>query len=227
MLPGLFPLGAGSSRVERTFTAGPINNSDATTYTFTAASLGTASADRHLAIFVCSDNGDSSYSLNSITVAGTDITSSLADSNQVAAGDFRINLFVVAFPTGTSGNVVVTFSEAISGCGIVIYALTGLKSTTLVDVAKPIDIPVSETISVSSGGVVLACAFELVDSGTATAWSFTAGVTADDDSIVGGSFLMGCASEEIMGANSSYSVQWDDNGTSIAGTRVGLIASLR
>lgn len=96
-----------------------------TTYTFSAVPFGDASAKRRLIIAV-HGNFSTGRSLNSVTAGGVPAS---IDFNPLPDYGVGLAWCSAVVPSGTSGNVVVTFNASQLRCLIAVYALYGSKAT--------------------------------------------------------------------------------------------------
>ena len=130
-----FPLTlfAGLPTATRTFVS-PAQNSTASTntFTFSSTSIGTADATRYIVVAAFGAEVTTSTSFNGITIGGNAATTHRTDK-----GILTPNIAVVitavaglAVAAGTTATIVVTFSAAVNRCGIGVYALYNLGSTT-------------------------------------------------------------------------------------------------
>jgi hypothetical protein len=110
------------------------STSDLTTYTFSTQNLGTAASDRYIIVNAATSVSSGAGSISSVTVQGISATSVVSKTQ--AANTANVNtLWIVAVPTGTTGNVVVTAGSAAVRCGIALWSATGLGSATAYDTA--------------------------------------------------------------------------------------------
>ena len=100
------------------------SGANATSYTFSGKDFGSASADRKIIVGIVG-RSSSANTISSVTIGGVSATSiaGVVDENNTAA-----SYYVADVPSGTSGDVVVTFSATNLRCGIVVYGATGIKS---------------------------------------------------------------------------------------------------
>lgn len=99
-------------------------NSTLTTYTVTGASFGEEAFDRR--IIVALGGANSTRTLTSVTIGGVTATINL---QYTSSGDNnRVAVATALVPTGTSGNIVVTWSGSQTNLGIGWWRVTGLKS---------------------------------------------------------------------------------------------------
>lgn len=145
-----------------------------TTYTFSGLTFGTAETNRLMV--VCITGYDVSTSISSVTIGG--ISATIHRQNTTSLSCMGIASAVV--PTGTTGDVVVTFGDAADDAAIDLYSITNLQSTAIVnnsiDTTEPLDI----TISADSGSAIIAFANN-VNNPTVVTWGGTIGVTKNSD----------------------------------------------
>ena len=154
------------------------DTTDASPYTFAAQNLGTAAGDRYIIVAVFARDTSSGQTLTGVTVGG--VAATLIANNAVTDAASRTEitaLAIAAVPTGTTGDIVCTFSAAMVRCCIAAYRATGLASATPSDTDMDTSIgeDVALTIDVPVNGFVLAVATSQHNSLTET-WS---GVTED------------------------------------------------
>lgn len=109
------------------------DSANLTTYTFASANVGTAAADRLTVVGVVGEDAAATFSISSVTVGGdatTSIGQSATTDTIVMAGMFRFDN-----ASGTAEDIVVTFSEAVTGAAICVWAVYGLSSSTPTDSA--------------------------------------------------------------------------------------------
>jgi hypothetical protein len=157
-----------------------VDASNGTAYTFSSQALGAAATDRRIVVAVGSA-GNTTGTASAVTVGGVSAT-------QVAEYTDSVNtssIWWAEVPTGTTGDVVVTFTGGKSDCGIVCYRLTGAdmvlsRATDGTGTSSPEAF--SGTVGTPNNAVVIA---NVMWNGTAqrtTAW--TGGVTEDVDQVV-------------------------------------------
>ena len=112
-----------------------VDASDLTTYTFSSQNLGTAAPDRHIIVGVAARKGGSATTISSVTVGGVSATIvdqySNSDSNSNISG-----IAIASVPTGTTGDIVVTFGAQMVRAVIAVYRATNLSSATEFDKAE-------------------------------------------------------------------------------------------
>ena len=165
--PYRFGSGSGTS-ISLSFTDSDSSATNATEYTFSGLDIGAASATRVVVVCVSGhDVGGTFLSVSSLTIAGSAATSVVESAafNTIAA------IFRRTVTTGTTADVVVTFSEAIRGAHVSVYVLDNLASATPTDTASDNnEHPPSTTIDISAGGVAIAVAAQTA-TGATTTWT--------------------------------------------------------
>lgn len=124
----------------------------ATTYTFTAANIGTAASDRVIVVGVML-NSSTNRTVSSVTLGGNAMTSIVGTNSASNTALFRISV-----ASGTTADIVVTGSGAANGCYVVVYSLTGWGTVTTYDsnfAASSSAATISATINTVSGGAVI------------------------------------------------------------------------
>jgi hypothetical protein len=127
------------------------NTTGATTYTFTAANIGTATSDRVIVVGVML-NSSTNRTVSSVTLGGNAMTSIVGTNSASNTALFRISV-----ASGTTADIVVTGSGASNGCYVVIYSLTGWGTVTTYNSnsATGSSATISTTIDTASGGAVI------------------------------------------------------------------------
>lgn len=152
------------------------DTADLTTYTFVAAAIGSAAADRW--VVVCAAGRAAvNRQVASITIAG--VTAPRVVRSALTIQPTAIHALLV--PTGTTADIVVTFSNAMVNCVIEVYTLTAVPSAnydqnTADGAAGTASAPT--TVNVPEQGYLIACAAS-GNNGTTT-W---AGATEDYDAV--------------------------------------------
>ncbi|RWG13743.1 MAG: VWA domain-containing protein [Mesorhizobium sp.] len=148
------------STMTHSFEGYVLDNSNLTTYTFTAKNVGAAGAGRVIAVAVQTRTTSigTPRQINSVTCNGNAMTLGPRITGG-GTGQASVAWFYIVEPTGTTADFVVTFSNGTQNCAIATYRLFPVSST-------PVDIVTSGTdLEVKTTGLALI----LVDSGrTAT-----------------------------------------------------------
>ena len=118
-------IGSTNAKATVTFVATTSASNAATSNTFTAASIGTASADR--IVYVCAacvlSGGTLAQTISSVTLGGTTMTKIVgADAPANSCG-----IWALAVAAGTTANIVVTASLSQSAWSISVYTATNVS----------------------------------------------------------------------------------------------------
>ena len=147
-----------------------IITTNGTTYTFSACDIGVASADRRV-IVGAHMYGGTSRQLSSATIAGISATEVTADLNSSA----ETVLIIANVPTGTTGDIVLTWSGSCAGSAVSVWYATGLTSDTPVAAVRnsSLTAPTSGSLTTVDGGFIVAAATCQYGSGTTRTHSWT------------------------------------------------------
>ncbi len=180
-----FGVGAAGGALTITPQSSASSGSDLTTYTFSAQAIGTASSDRIVIVAVGAANISTGTTLSSATIGGVAATIQKQQTNNAASIDTISAVITAAVPTGTTGDVVLTFSTGQLRVGISTFSLTGGSATaseTQADTNGTDAVP-DVTINVLAGGGWVGCTYGYTGTATATVtWAGT-GVTEASDAI--------------------------------------------
>jgi hypothetical protein len=177
-----------SGTVAITATDDSVSAAGASTYTFSAQSLGAEAADRKVIVgFGFRATTDQTPRINSVTIGGVAATEVTKCVNRVSTRGV-IAIYIADVPTGLTGDVVITLSRAATRCGLQVWSMTGCDMSAPTDVAADSSItgtganPLSMSIDVLKKGGVVACCY---GSGLGVPATFTwSGVTEDSDTNV-------------------------------------------
>jgi len=163
MATSLSGFGAGgASSATATFTDNTVSAANATAYTFSSQSLGTAAADRQ--ILVATYGYNTGRVVSSLTVGGE----SAANKLRKQQSEVNVEFWTLALAAGTSGDIVVTWDGAMLQCGVGVWALYGASATA----------SDTSSIGVTGAGLSLAVAH------TSPATGFAIGYAADSSNVV-------------------------------------------
>lgn len=179
---------------------------DATEYTFASQNLGAAASDRAIIVGVHARKLGGAVSV-AVTVGGVSATSVVTqwggDSNDNVSA-----LFIAEVPTGTTGDVVVTFGAGVLRCGIGMWRATGID-TTAFDTGVSVVNPMSTTIDIEAGGVAVGASTVTGNTGS-TAWT---GLTeVYDQFIAAEAAKMSGAHDSFVSAETAWTVTATDTG---------------
>lgn len=142
------------SSAEVAYISGASDVVNRTVYTFSAQNIGTESADRFVIVAANGTRNATGGTISGITLGGSAMTL-LAGS--LDSSNFNYSaIYGLAYPTGTTANIVVTYGQAQNSSGIQVYAATGLSSTTPTSTATSTAVPGALSITCPSGGFVVA-----------------------------------------------------------------------
>lgn len=152
------------------------STTDASSYTFSSVSLGTADADRHILV-ATGARASSARTITGVTIAGISATE-LRDSS---ADQTNGSLWIAAVPSGTTGNIVLTYSGTMVRAHIAVFRLVGINPTPVdVDshgIAGSSSAARTVTLDSVAGGYAVG-AYVASGASTTASWS---GVTEDYD----------------------------------------------
>lgn len=186
----------------KSFLASATSGTDLTTYTFSAQTLGTAAGDRYIVLVIGGDSSDgASKTVSSVTVQG--ITATLL-STQYSVERDTMAMAIVAVPTGTTGDIVVTWSATMRNMGVGWWRVTGLSSATPYDfdgAARTGD-GESTAIDIPSSAIAIAGAH---CSAPSLSWT---GLTEDFEDINEFSSVTTGGASGTPSAQSAYAISW-------------------
>lgn len=168
-------------------------------YSFTSQAIGTASSDRYIIICVSNRNSAGTSTVNSVTVAGTSCTK--LTSSEAGAGLCSIWITDSPITTETTATVEVTMTGSQTCCGIDVYSVIKLNSTTPVSTNDTSTDNSAMSLTVPSGGVVVGISTQ---AGTATCT--VTGATENSDRVVDST--NGVAACSANGTASSITFDW-------------------
>ena len=131
-----------------------VSTANQTTYTFTNCDIGTASSDRYVVVYGAGYTGSLSTNRNasSVSIGGSSATIDYTVLSTAAPSFFAKRLVT----SGTTATIAVSFSGPMTNCGIAIYVIYGLNSTTPISTATGINTTgATLSLSATNGGVVL------------------------------------------------------------------------
>jgi hypothetical protein len=175
----------------RTFLQFASDTSDATTYTFASQNLGAADSGRYI-IAVVHCRSTSSATLSSASIAGVSATI-VVQNNTIGVTRNVSAIIIAAVPSGTTGDVVITFSSGALRCGIQLYRVLGIDGLAASDSDSSTAAAPSVSIDIPEGGIAIAGASSASGSATCT-WT---NLDEDSDSIIESLFAVTSASNEF------------------------------
>ena len=139
-------------------TADPFSATNATAYTFSGAALGTAAANRKISVGVVGAVLGAP-AVSTLTIGGVSASVVIAAEGTDATGE----IWAADVPTGTTGDIVVTFASGSGRCCLSVDAIYGAGT--------------SAHATASSGAATLSASLEIPNGGVATAIAFTGGTS--------------------------------------------------
>lgn len=194
--------------ITQVYQTNAVDASNLTTYTFSSQAFGTAASNRRIVVGVYGRQGGSTLSISSVTIGGVSasaVATQTSDTSHNLAA-----LYIADVPTGTTGDVVVTWGVAIDRCGIGVWAIYGSGSATASDTdsANGTTDPSAVTLTVPAKGVAIAYGGS-ADGSTAT-W---ANITEKFDGSIEATIVhTGASIDSAAGGNLALSCDW--SGTS-------------
>lgn len=197
------------------------SSTDTDTYTFSSQNLGTAAADRYIFVGVTSRSSGTTNTINSVTVGG--VTATQVELQRTVTTVVNMaGLYIAAVPTGTTGDVVVTFNATTLRCGIGMWGATGLASATATDSDVSSANAPTYAIDVVAGGFAIGVAYGADNNAPgATTWT---GITEDYDGVSEGTNVNTGASDtfETTQTNLTITATFSDPDS---GVSAGVFAS--
>lgn len=166
------PFTFGTSGKALTYIGETTDTTNTDVYTFSGESIGTAASDRRIHVLVMGE-GISPSTLSSATVGGIAATINV----QRSSGDVTAAIITAAVPTGTTADIVLSFSVVKGSANIGVYRSVGLTSNTAVDTDSSASDPATATLTSVAGGFCIGLCCSTV--GTTVTWS--GGVNEDYD----------------------------------------------
>jgi hypothetical protein len=138
------------------------STADAARYNFPAQNLGTPSATRRIIVGVGTrDTLTNNKTIVSVTVGGVaaTIVEQFQSDNSGDGAACLAGLAIAAVPTGTTGDVIVVFSEPMLRAAISLYTVDDLASETPLATATSDAAAPTATLDVPAGGFVVGVSF--------------------------------------------------------------------
>lgn len=187
----------------RTFLQAASSSSDATTYTFSSQNIGTAAGDRHIVCFSAS-RGVGTLAVNSVTIGGVSATQAAENDRTSGGVTNSASLDIAAVPTGTTGDVVVTYSGGMLRAGISLWRLDDLASATPHDFDGSSANAPTCALDIPDDGCAIGGAITAQDTAS-TSWS---GLTENHDTLVldSGNIVFSGASDDFASAETGRTI---------------------
>lgn len=190
-----------------TYVTATTSTTDTSTYTFSAVSIGAEASNRKV-IVVFALNASPAVSFSSATIGGVSATSIVT----AASGFSLCGIIIADVPTGTTGDVVITLSGTALRCGIAVYRVVDLNSSTAhattTDTTASAGV-LSATLNVPANGFAVGVTIN----GAPAAVTWSAGLTEDSDNTIETQIVVSSASASVVAAQTPMTVTCTD-GTS-------------
>lgn len=207
MIPNVSAL-AGSVPVEAfglTYVTAAQDNTNLTTYTFTAVALGAIVAGsnvRHTIITVGGPNGGAT-TISTITVGGLS-ASLVKDNGSTVSAPAQIWICNTS-TLGTTADIVVTWGAGVGGCGIGTYRMANGNATATATAATGASSGVSTlTLTIAAGNVAVAVAQQLFSVLSTCTWTGTSTPTEDYDAETDSGDCQSAAHSTATGTNLTF-----------------------
>lgn len=182
------------------FTANTYTVGAATVFTFTSTAIGTAAADRLVEVGISSASG---VAISTVTVGGV---SAVYKATAGTGAGSLIELWQAAVPTGTTGDIVVTYGASNAKCGIGVAAVYGASATlSSVQTATNVD-PFVLSVNSPANGLILGFCTEHTTSTKGFTWT---NLTENFDVALDAATEHTAAGDTFAAAQSSLSVTCD------------------
>ncbi len=158
LFTGSMMMGGSVTPATITFTETGVSATDGTSFTFSGKSIGTAAANRKVAVAICGRKDTTgAYSVSTVTVGGISASQIVDNFAEVGGIILGVALWQADVPTGTTADVVVTFSANTLDCGIGLFAVYGAAAAADATATSTAN-PCTTTINVPANGVSMGVA---------------------------------------------------------------------
>src|SRR3990167_7975156 len=137
-----------------TYTDVVADNTAKTTYTFSGRSISTASTDRKIVVSVVSQDALNNPTISSLTIGGISASQVVSLSGTPSSNDYLAALWQATVPTGTTADIVVTFTNPSSNCGIGIWAVYGAAAGAA-DTGSSAADPAAVSLDIPADGIAI------------------------------------------------------------------------
>lgn len=174
-----FGAAASSGAAAISVTDSPVQGA-CTNCSFASTSFGAEAADRVIAVGI--GGGAQTRTVSSVTIGGISATFVVrgAGANETS------ELWYASVPTGTTGTVVVNWSGAQDGCGIVVARITGASAAPSASGSDNDSDPATVSLTIPAGGVAFGYISQRHNSGAYTWTNLTEEV---DEAYLAGTFF--------------------------------------
>lgn len=199
--------------LECVFLDSAADGTDATTYTFSNLNFGRPHKNRLIVVSFHSEDSATNYSLSTATItpAGNSaITLTLLEGTADAAAQ-KAGIYAARVPAGWTGSVSLTFSEAITSCGVALHGIYGIPPDRFVVSNTGRAADVSMTPSGTRGPAIVLAAATVSVSGDNCVWT---GVDETYDQDIGTEAGMS-GGFKLLSSVANHTIQGDWTGTTV------------
>lgn len=162
----------GKPPIEISFTGTAIDAVDRTTYTFSGLSFGATDAARRIVVGVSGTiGGSTSRSVSSVTIGGVSATKLSQAISTDGGNTTEGSLWLATVPSGTTGDVVVTWNNSVGRCGVDVFRMVKANATpyhTATDIV-PASNALDANLNLVAGGAAIGILTTIASSGSVTA----------------------------------------------------------
>lgn len=199
------------------------SNSDSATYSFTNQDLGPESSDRVL-VMAISTRRNGSANIANVNVGGVSPTQIIQHATTQSTATNSIALAIFEIPSGTSGDVQITFENSTLRCSCAMWRMTGLNSVSPVDsVTASSSNPLSASLNTQADGIALGLGAITSNSNGSSEWT---GLTEDFDFVTDNAYILTGARATTDGTPLSIATSFVKGG-SHPNAEAGLYVSFR
>lgn len=192
-------LAAAASAATVTKTDNKVDTTNGASYSFASTNLGTVAANRYIVVCVSARSGLNSRTVASCTVAGAATTKLVEGQTGTTQTSSAIFITNAVDATNATGTVVVNSSGGnLQNCGITVYAVTGLVSTTADNTKTTVNDADPLGLTTVSGGVAIGVVTGL-DSGANRTFTWTNLTETVDQTVESSSCTQGSAASTTTG----------------------------
>lgn len=180
-LTGFGAGGAEDEGVSITLVANEVDATDATTFTFSDVPFGAPNANRKIVVVAV---GEDVNTISAISMGGVG-GSSVIETSSGGAAPVRVFIYQADVPTGLTGDIVVTWDGSAAHCGIGVWRITGCGTgpSAAEDTGTSFGAhPLTASMNVSAGGVILAAA----SSNNSDTYTWAGTTESYDETVEGG-----------------------------------------
>jgi hypothetical protein len=152
-----------------TFVATYSTGTNASSFTKSGASIGTASSDRKVVVCAFANGGGSSRPISSVTIDGNTMTQVVLATLD---GENHMGIYEYELSSGTTATIVITCTGVKGEFGMAIFAVTNAALTVNDTASTSADLTPNTTIDCSENGIIIGgCNGNSGSNATSAAWT--------------------------------------------------------